>query len=145
VIDDPAVDLFWYAIIEAAIPCFHMKHGNAPTSGDDRGQAAIGVAKDQNLIRLLFHYRLIYAVQDLSYLVSKAFRTNAEVNVRRPHIEIPNEDITQTLVIILASMQGYVIAMLIKYLQYQAKPYDLGTRPKDCKNFHILEILENLS
>jgi hypothetical protein len=73
VIDDPSIDLFRYPIIKAPVAGLHMKHGNAPTGGDDRGEPAVRIPEDQNLIRLVFDYSLIDAVQDLANLVRKTF------------------------------------------------------------------------
>jgi len=51
VIDNPTVDLFRNAHVEAAIPGFHVKYRNVPPLRRDDDQVAVGVSQGEECIR----------------------------------------------------------------------------------------------
>ena len=53
------------------------------------------------------------------------------MHVRRTDVEISKKYIAKALIIVLSRVDGRVLAVLIKDLQDQAKPYDLRPCAKD--------------
>ena len=58
------------------------------------------------------------------------------MHVRRTDLEIVYENVAQALVIILAGMNGDMLAMLVEHLHYQTEPNDLRPRAEDRHYFH---------
>src|SRR5262245_39939456 len=135
-VDDTAIDFLGNSIVVTPVPRFHVKHGNAASSGSDRRESAVRVAEDQDFVRLVLGESLIRLTDDLTDLLAEAIRSYPEVNIRRADLEIANKNIAQALVIILPGMNCDVVAVLIENLHHQAKPDYFGTRPEYRHDLH---------
>jgi hypothetical protein len=58
------------------------------------------------------------------------------MDVRLTNAQISNENIAETFVIVLAGVDGYMIAVRIEDLHHQAQPDDLGSRAEDRHYLH---------
>ena len=52
-VDDAAVDLFGHAVVEAAVARLHVADADAHALGDERGEAGVRVAEDEDRVGLL--------------------------------------------------------------------------------------------
>src|SRR5271169_4418502 len=136
VVDNPTIDFLRNAIVIAAVPRFHMVHGNAHPSGNETEQAAIGVAEDEHTIGTDLLQHVATASQDSGDLMCEAVRVNTEMNVRQTDLELAKKTIAEVGVIILAGVNQNMIAMAIEFGNDPAQTDNLGPRAKNRDNLH---------
>src|SRR5262249_54508646 len=71
VIDYAAVYLFRHAVVITAISRFHVIYGNAAPGRRDRGQGAVGVAKNKNFIGFMLGQDVVGFGKYLADLVAE--------------------------------------------------------------------------
>ena len=64
--------------------------------------------------------------------------------VGRSDLKVANKNIAKAFVIILACMNGCVLAILIKETHHKAQPDYLGSCPENCHHLHKVIDLPNL-
>jgi hypothetical protein len=135
-VDDSPIYFFGNAVVKAAIAGLHVKHRNAATSRADSRESTIGISQKQYAFRLISFHLIIYLAQDLTGLVAKAFRPDAQMYIRCSHLEIADKNIAQRFVVILAGVDGRVFGVLVENLENQTEPDYLGPRPEYGHYFH---------
>ena len=75
-----------------------------------RGQAAVGVAQDQQPVGPLLVKDLLAAGQDLADLVAKTGGRDAQVVIRSAHASVREEQLAERSSIVLAGMDQHVVA-----------------------------------
>lgn len=65
-VDDAAVGLLGQALVLAAVARLHVEDGDMQALGRDRGQAAVGVAQDQQRVGLDLDHELVGGRDDVA-------------------------------------------------------------------------------
>src|SRR5262245_45495158 len=128
---DP-IDLLRHGAVEAAEPCFHVGHFRPTTQGIndlDRRQSAcdgrIHVSDYNDQVGLPFDDGLLEALQNPGSLNTVALRADLEPDVRLGEVEIPEENVRQSFIIVLPGVN-----------QCYAKPRTGSYCPIDRGHFH---------
>ena len=70
-VDDAAVGLLGQALVLAAVARLHVEDGDVEPLGRDGGQAAVGVAQDQQRVGLHLHHELVARGDDVTHGLSQ--------------------------------------------------------------------------
>ena len=114
-IDDAAVDFLRHALVEAAVAGLHMEDRDLAALGGYGGQAAVGVAQDQDRVG---RFRLEHPVggdDDVADRFGGGCAGGFEEDVRRPDAEILEEDLVELVIVILAGVDEFVVAMPVEH------------------------------
>jgi hypothetical protein len=115
-VDYSTVYLFGDPVVKTPVTGFHVKNGNPSARGYQSGQRTIGIAQYQDTVGFVFLENLVSFGKDLAYLHTERIGFYSEMNIRGADLEIANEDIAQTFVVILAGMHCYMLAVLVEDL-----------------------------
>src|SRR5438874_5477868 len=105
VIRDDPVDLLWHSSIERAQPRLDVRHGKVQLGGRERtSEGRVRVAIDQYPLRALAQQHRFEAGQHGPRLGSMGSGANPEVDGWRGDIELVEEHLRHTVVVVLACM-----------------------------------------
>ena len=78
-----------------------------------KGLALYYAGRDEEAVRALLQKDWLKAGKDLSYLRSKARFPNPKINIGGPHTKLPEEQLAEAIIIVLASMHQHMLTQLI--------------------------------
>ena len=136
-IHDAAVDLLGHALIEAAIARLHVEHRDLAPLGRVGGQATVGIAQDQQRVRLDLGQGRVGPRDDLADSLAGRGARGAQEVVRLAQLEILEEDLVQLVVVVLAGVHRDVIGRLVQRGQDAGQADNLGAGAEDGGDFHV--------
>jgi hypothetical protein len=117
-VNHPAVGFFRNPIIVAPIPCFKMINRNPQPAGYKRAETAIRVSQDEKTVRLMLQEKRLASRDYLAYLISKTITCYSKANIRLSNAQFAKENIVQSIVVVLPSMNQDVLGIAIKQLDH---------------------------
>ena len=136
-VDYAPVYLLGNAIVKTPVAGFHMKNRDPSARGYERRQSAVRIAEDQDRGPAYAASRTSSVFgKDLAYLRAERIGLDAEMNIRRAHLKIADEDIAEAFVVILARVHRNVLAVLVEDLHNETQPDDLRPGPENGHYLH---------
>jgi len=126
-----AVQLLRHALIEAAVSCLHVEHGDLPALGGDHREAGVGVAVDEDGLGLLLLHRLVGLDDHLSDGLRDLAARHPEEVVGLADAQLLEEDLVELVVVALPGVQEHVLRQLVEQRDHAAELDELGAGPED--------------
>ena len=130
-VNDAAVGLLGQALVLAAVARLHVKDGDVQALGRDGGQAAVGVAQDQQCVGLDLHHQLVARGDDVSDRLAQVGAHGVQVDVGVGKLKVAEEDAVERVVVVLPGVRQQAVEMAAALLDDLGKANDLGTRAHD--------------
>ena len=137
-VHDAAVGLLGQTLVEAAVAGLHVEDGDVQPLGRDGGQAAVGVAQDQQRVRLQPDHELIAFGDNVPDRLAEVLAHRVEIVVGRAQAEVFEKDAVQGVVVVLAGVDQDLLEVSIAFLDDGRQTDDLRPGAHDR---HQLEFL----
>ena len=130
-VDDAAVGLLWQALVLAAVARLHVEDGDVEPLGRDGGQAAVGVAQDQQRVGLHLHHQLVARGDDVAHGLAQVCSHGVQVDVRVVERQVAEEDAVERVVVVLAGVRQQAVEVASALLDDLGQADDLGAGAHD--------------
>jgi len=130
-VDDTAVGLLGQALVLAAVAGLHVEDGDVEPLGRDGGQAAVGVAKDQERVGPHLDHQLVGGRDDVADGLAQVRANGVQVDVRVVQRQVAEEDAVERVVVVLAGVRQQAVEVAAALLDDLGKANDLGARAHD--------------
>ena len=130
-VDDAAVGLLGQALVLAAVARLHVEDGDVQALGRDGGQAAVGVAQDQQCVGLHLNHELVRGRDDVAHGLAQVGAHGVQVDVRVVQRQVAEEDAVQGVVVVLPGVRQQAVEVAAALLDDLGQADDLGARTHD--------------
>ena len=130
-VDDAAVCLLGQALVLAAVARLHVEDGDVQALGRDGGQAAVGVAQDQQRVGLDLDHQLVARGDDVAHGLAQVGAHGVQVDVGVVERQVAEEDAVQGVVVVLPGVGQQAVEMASALLDDLGQADDLGARAHD--------------
>lgn len=130
-VDDTAVGLLGQALVLAAVAGLHVEDGDVEPLGRDGGQAAVGVAQDEEGIRPRLHHQLIGGRDDVAHGLAEVRAHGVQVDVGVVQRQVAEEDAVERIVVVLPGMRQQAVEVAAALLDDLGQADDLGAGAHD--------------
>lgn len=130
-VDDAAVGLLGQALVLAAVARLHVEDGDVQALGRDGGQAAVGVAQDQQRVGLHLHYELVARGDDVAHGLAQVGAHGVQVDVRVGKLQVAEEDAVERVVVVLPGVGQQAVEVAAALLDDLGQADDLGAGAHD--------------
>ena len=130
-VDDAAVGLLGQALVLAAVAGLHVEDGDVEPLGRDGGQAAVGVAQDQQRVGLHLDHELIARGDDVANGLAQVRAHGVQVDVRVVKRQVAEEDAVERVVVVLPGVRQQAVEVAAALLDDLGQADDLGARAHD--------------
>ena len=130
-VDDAAVGLLGQALVLAAVARLHVEDGDVQALGRDGGQAAVGVAQDQQRVGLDLDHQLVRGRDDVAHGLAQVGAHGVQVDVRVVQRQVAEEDAVERVVVVLPGVRQQAVEVAAALLDDLGKANDLGARAHD--------------
>lgn len=130
-VDDAAVGLLGQALVLAAVARLHVEDGDMQALGRDRGQAAVGVAQDQQRVGLDLDHELVGGRDDVADGLAQVGAHGVQVDVRVVQRQVAEEDAVERVVVVLPGVRQQAVEVAAALLDDLGQADDLGAGPHD--------------
>ena len=130
-VDDAAVGLLGQALVLAAVARLHVEDGDVQALGRDGGQAAVGVAQDQQRVGLGLHHELVARGDDVAHGLAQVGAHGVQVDVGVGELQVAEEDAVQGVVVVLPGVRQQAVEVAAALLDDLGQADDLGACAHD--------------
>ena len=130
-VDDASVGLLGQALVLAAVARLHVEDGDVQALRRDGGQAAVGVAQDQQRVGLHLDHQLVARGDDVAHRLAQVGAHGVQVDVRVFQRQVSEEDAVQGVVVVLPGVRQQAVEVAAALLDDLGKANDLGARAHD--------------
>ena len=143
VVNDSAVDFFGHPHVKTAVASLHVEYGYLAPLGRNNAQATVGVAQHQHGLRLLLQQHRVHFGNDVANGFGGAAHGSVQKMVGLAQAQVVKKNLVQLVVVVLACVHQYVVAMLVKPHQHARQADDFGPcahHRHDFEFFHCLSL-----
>ena len=130
-VDDAAVGLLGQALVLAAVAGLHVEDGDVQTLGRDGGQAAVGVAQDEQRVGLDLDHQLVARGDDVAHGLAQVGAHGVQVDVGVGELQVAEEDAVQGVVVVLPGVRQQAVEVAAALLDDLGQADDLGACAHD--------------
>ena len=130
-VDDAAVGLLGQALVLAAVARLHVEDGDVQALGRDGGQAAVGVAQDQQGVRLNLHHELVAPRDDVAHGLAQVGAHGVQVDVGVVQRQVAEEYAVERVVVVLPGVRQQAVEVAAALLDDLGQSDDLGAGAHD--------------
>ena len=130
-VDDAAVGLLGQALVLAAVAGLHVEDGDVQALGRDGGQAAVGVAQDQQRVGLDLDHQLVRGRDDVADGLAQVGAHGVQVDVRVVQRQVAEEDAVERVVVVLPGVRQQAVEVAAALLDDLGQADDLGACAHD--------------
>ena len=141
-VDDAAVGLLWQALVLAAVARLHVEDGDVQALGRDGRQAAVGVAQDQEGVRLHLDHQLVARGDDVAHRLAQVGAHGVQVDVRVVQRQVAEEDAVQGVVVVLPGVRQQAVEVSAALLDDLGQADDLGAGAHDDQELQAAVVLK---
>ena len=141
-VDDAAVGLLGQALVLAAVARLHVEDGDVQALGRDGGQAAVGVAEDEEGVRLRLHHELVGGGDDVAHRLAEVGAHGVQVDVRVVKRQVAEEDAVERVVVVLPGVRQKAVEVAAALLDDLGQAYDLGACAHDDQQLQAAVVLK---
>ena len=141
-VDDAAVGLLGQALVLAAVARLHVEDGDVQSLGRDGGQAAVGVAQDQQRVGLHLHHQLVARGDDVTDRLAQVGSHGVQVDVRVVQRQVAEEDAVERIVVVLPGVRQQAVEVAAALLDDLGQADDLGAGAHDDQQLQAAVVLE---
>ena len=141
-VDDAAVGLLGQALVLAAVARLHVEDGDVEPLGRDSGQAAVGVAQDQQRIGLDLHHQLIARGDDIAHRLAQVGAHSVQVDVGVVQRQVAEEDAVERVVVVLPGVSQQAVEVAAALLDDLGQADDLGAGAHDDQQLQAAVVIK---
>lgn len=141
-VDDTAVGLLGQALVLAAVTGLHVEDGDVEPLGRDGGQAAVGVAQDEEGIRPRLHHQLIGGRDDVAHGLAEVRAHGVQVDVGVGELKVAEEDAVERIVVVLPGMRQQAVEVAAALLDDLGQADDLGAGANDNQQLQAAVVIK---
>lgn len=141
-VDDAAVGLLGQALVLAAVARLHVEDGDVQALGRDGGQAAVGVAEDEEGVRLRLHHELVGGGDDVAHRLAEVGAHGVQVDVRVVKRQIAEEDAVERVVVVLPGVRQQAVEVTAALLDDLGQADDLGAGAHDDQELQAAVVIK---
>ena len=141
-VDDAAVGLLGQALVLAAVARLHVEDGDVEPLGRDGGQAAVGVAQDQQRVGLDLHHELVGGRDDVAHGLAQVGAHGVQVDVRVVQRQVAEEDAVERVVVVLPGVRQQAVEVSAALLDDLGQADDLGAGAHDDEQLQAAIVLK---
>ena len=141
-VDDAAVGLLGQALVLAAVARLHVEDGDVQALGRDGGQAAVGVAQDQQRVGLDLNHQLVARGDDVAHGLAQVGAHGVQVDVGVVQRQVAEEDAVERVVVVLTGVSEQAVEVAAALLDDLGQADDLGARAHDDQELQAAVVLE---
>lgn len=130
-VDDAAVGLLGQALVLAAVARLHVEDGDVQALGSDGGQAAVGVAQDEQRVGLDLDHQLVARGDDVAHGLAQVGAHGVQVDVGVGELQVAEEDAVQGVVVVLPGVRQQAVEVAAALLDDLGQADDLGACAHD--------------
>ena len=130
-VDDAAVGLLGQALVLAAVARLHVEDGDVEPLGRDGGQAAVGVAQDQQRVGLHLDHEPVARGDDVAHGLAQVRANGVQVDVRVGERQVAEEDAVERVVVVLPGVRQQAVEVASALLDDLGQADDLGAGAHD--------------
>lgn len=130
-VDDAAVGLLGQALVLAAVARLHVEDGDVQALGRDGGQAAVGVAEDEEGVGLHLNHEFVARGNDVAHGLAQVGAHGVQVDVRVVERQVAEEDAVQGVVVVLPGVRQQAVEVAAALLDDLGQADDLGAGAHD--------------
>ena len=130
-VDDASVGLLGQALVLAAVARLHVEDGDVEPLGRDGGQAAVGVAQDQQRVGIDLDHQLVARGDDVAHGLAQVGAHGVQVDVGVGELQVAEEDAVERVVVVLPGVRQQAVEVAAALLDDLGKANDLGARAHD--------------
>ena len=130
-VDDASVGLLGQALVLAAVARLHVEDGDVQALGRDGGQAAVGVAQDQQGVGLNLDHELVARGDDVAHGLAQVGAHGVKVDFRVVQRQVAEEDAVERVVVVLAGVRQKAVEVAAALLDDLGQADDLGAGAHD--------------
>lgn len=128
---DAAVGLLGQALVLATVAGLHVEDGDVQALGRDGGQAAVGVAQDQQRVGLHLDHQLVARGDDVTHGLAQVGTHGVQVDVGVAQRQVAEEDAVQGVVVVLPGVRQQAVEVTSALLDDLGQADDLGAGAHD--------------
>lgn len=141
-VDDASVGLLGQALVLAAVTGLHVEDGDVQALGRDGGQAAVGVAQDEQGVGLHLDHELVRGRDDVAHGLAQVGAHGVQVDVRVVQRQVAEEDAVQGVVVVLPGVRQQAVEVAAALLDDLGQADDLGARAHDDQELQAAVVRE---
>ena len=130
-VDDAAVGLLGQALVLAAVARLHVEDWDMEPLCRDGGQAAVGVAQDEQRVGLDLDHQLVARGDDVAHGLAQVGAHGVEVDVRVGELQVAEEDAVERVVVVLTGVCQQAVEVAAALLDDLGQADDLGACAHD--------------
>ena len=130
-VDDAAVGLLGQALVLAAVARLHVEDGDVQALCRDGGQAAVGVAQDEQRVGLDLDHQLVARGDDVAHGLAQVGAHGVQVDVGVGELQVAEEDAVQGVVVVLPGVRQQAVEVAAALLDDLGQADDLGACAHD--------------
>lgn len=130
-VDDAAVGLLGQALVLAAVARLHVEDGDVQALCRDGGQAAVGVAQDEQRVGLDLDHQLVARGDDVAHGLAQVGAHGVQVDVGVGELQVAEEDAIQGVVVVLPGVRQQAVEVAAALLDDLGQADDLGACAHD--------------
>ena len=142
-VDDAAVGLLGQALVLAAVARLHVEDGDMEPLGRDGGQAAVGVAQDQQRVGLHLDHQLVARGDDVAHGLAQVGAHGVQVDVGVGELQVAEEDAVERVVVVLPGVSQQAVEVAAALLDDLGQADDLGAGAHDDKQLQAAVVFES--
>ena len=141
-VDDASVGLLGQALVLAAVARLHVEDGDVQALGRDGGQAAVGVAQDQQRVGLDLDHEPVARGDDVAHGLAQVGAHGVQVDIRVVERQVAEEDAVQGVVVVLPGVRQQAVEVAAALLDDLGQADDLGAGAHDDQQLQAAVILK---
>ena len=130
-VDDAAVGLLGQALVLAAVAGLHVEDGDVQALCRDGGQAAVGVAQDQQRVGLDLDHQPVARGDDVAHRLAQVGAHGVQVDVGVGELQVAEEDAVERVVVVLPGVGQQAVEVAAALLDDLGQADDLGAGAHD--------------
>ena len=142
-VDDAAVGLLGQALVLAAVARLHVEDGDVQALCRDGGQAAVGVAQDQEGVGPHLDHELVARRDDVAHRLAQVGAHGVQVDVGVVQRQVAEEDAVERVVVVLPGVRQQAVEVAAALLDDLGQADDLGARAHDDEQLQAAVVFES--
>src|ERR1019366_1099495 len=137
-VDYPSVDLLWNPFVEATVPSFHMEDRDFHSFGCQRRQTTVRVSENQHCVRLHLGEQIAGFRNHLPDCLCGILSGRIKKVIGLPYLQVLKEYLVKLVVIVLTSVNQYMIRIAVQCRNHPRQPDDLRASAQNGCYFHAV-------
>ena len=139
---DASVGLLGQALVLAAVARLHVEDGDVQALGRDGGQAAVGVAQDQEGVGLHLDHELVARGDDVAHRLAQVGAHGVQVDVWVGERQVAEEDAVERVVVVLPGVSQQAVEVAAALLDDLGQADDLGAGAHDDEQLQAAVVIK---